>query len=415
MSSRDLPSFLLMQNPIQDYDWGSHDALTALFGIPNPTGKPQAELWMGAHPNGCSEVTLAGRVQKLSVVIDAAPAAALGEATRARFGSLPFLFKVLCAEKALSIQVHPSKAQAEAGFAREEAAGIDPKASNRNYKDPNHKPELVFALTPYQAMNGFRAIPAILALFERIKLASIADLVAALATNQNEGGLQHFFHQLLILTGARKEAALAALQAYATDHQDEETFALITSLAAQYPGDVGLFSPLLLNVVTLKPGQAMFLDACTPHAYVRGTGLEIMANSDNVLRAGLTPKYIDVAELLDCTRCQPKPDDQILLAPRCEGMTGNTVQHFDVPVPDFTFSVYPAGEHALTTASAEILFAIDGTVTLKQGGETLRLEKGQSAFVPAATGHYQLLAEGRVARAGNRCQDVPPAQVSMTA
>lgn len=399
MSSRDLPSFLLMQNPIQGYDWGSHDALTTLFGIPNPAGKPQAELWMGAHPNGCSEVVLAGDVQKLSTLINSAPAAVLGDATQARFGSLPFLFKVLCAENALSIQVHPSKAQAEAGFAREEAAGIDIKASNRNYKDPNHKPELVFALTPYQAMNGFRAIPAILALFERVKLATIADLVAALAANQNEAGLQHFFHQLLILTGPRKEDALAGLLAYAAAHQDEETFALVTSLAAQYPGDVGLFSPLLLNVVTLQPGQAMYLDACTPHAYVRGTGLEIMANSDNVLRAGLTPKYIDVAELLDCTRCLAKPDDQILLSPRMEG----AVQHYDVPVPDFTFSVYPAGEHALTTASAEILFAIDGTVILQQGKQSLRLEKGQSAFIPAATGSYQLLADGRVARAGNRC------------
>lgn len=398
MSSSDLPSFLLMQNPIQGYDWGSHDSLTTLFGIANPQGKPQAELWMGAHPNGCSDVVVAGQTQKLSTLIERAPATVLGEATLARFGSLPFLFKVLCAEKALSIQVHPSKAQAEAGFAKEEAAGIDAKAANRNYKDPNHKPELVFALTPYQAMNGFRDIPAILALFERINLAAIADLTAALAASQNEAGLQHFFHQLLVLEGPRKEEALAGLLAFASEHQDEETFALITSLAAQYPGDVGLFSPLLLNVVTLKPGQAMFLDACTPHAYVRGTGLEIMANSDNVLRAGLTPKYIDVAELLDCTRCQAKPDDQILLAPHVEG----SVQHFEVPVPDFTFSVYPAGEHQLTTASAEILFAIDATVILKRGDEMLRLEKGQSAFIPAATGSYQLLAEGRVARAGNR-------------
>ncbi|WP_421207677.1 mannose-6-phosphate isomerase, class I [Aeromonas enteropelogenes] len=402
MSSSVLPSFLLMQNPIQGYDWGSHDSLTTLFGIPNPEGKPQAELWMGAHPNGCSEITCGDQVQKLSTLIESAPAAVLGEATLARFGSLPFLFKVLCAEKALSIQVHPSKAQAETGFAKEEAAGISPKAANRNYKDPNHKPELVFALTPYQAMNGFRSIPAILVLFERVKLAAIADLTGALATahaaNQGEAGLQHFFQQLLMLEGVRKEAALTDLLAYANEHQDEETFALITSLAAQYPGDVGLFSPLLLNVVTLQPGQAMFLDACTPHAYVRGTGLEIMANSDNVLRAGLTPKYIDVAELLDCTRCLPKPDDQILLAPRREG----AVQHFEVPVPDFTFSVYPAGEHQLTTASAEILFAIDGPVILKRGDDTLHLEKGQSAFIPAATGSYQLLAEGRVARAGNR-------------
>lgn len=399
MSSRDLPSFLSMQNPIQGYDWGSHDALTTLFGIPNPAGKPQAELWMGAHPNGCSEVMLAGQAQKLSTLIENAPAAVLGEATQTRFGSLPFLFKVLCAEKALSIQVHPSKAQAEAGFAKEEAAGISPKAANRNYKDPNHKPELVFALTPYQAMNGFRAIPAILALFERVKLPALAELVAALAASQNEAGLQHFFHQLLVLAGARKEEALTGLLAFAAAHQDEETFALITSLAAQYPGDVGLFSPLLLNVVTLQPGQAMYLEACTPHAYVRGTGLEIMANSDNVLRAGLTPKYIDVAELLDCTRFVAKPDDQILLDPSVD----SAVQHFRVPVPDFTFSVYPAGGHQLITTSAEILFAIDGTVTLQQGEQSLRLEKGQSAFIPAATGSYQLLAEGRVARAGNRC------------
>ena len=399
MSSRDLPSFLLMQNPIQGYDWGSHDALTTLFGIPNPAGKPQAELWMGAHPNGCSEVVLAGDVQKLSTLIERAPAAVLGEATQARFGSLPFLFKVLCAEKALSIQVHPSKAQAEAGFAKEEAAGIPIKAGNRNYKDPNHKPELVFALTPYQAMNGFRAIPAILALFERVKLAAIADLIAALAANQNEAGLQHFFHQLLILEGVRKEAALADLLAYAGKHQDEETFALITALAAQYPGDVGLFSPLLLNVVTLEPGQAMFLNAQTPHAYIHGTGLEIMANSDNVLRAGLTPKYMDVPELLACTRCVAKPDDQILLSPRMEG----TVQHFDVPVPDFTFSVYGAGEHALTTGNAEILFAIDGPITLiGQDGERLTLTIGQSAFVPASTGDYRVTAEGRFARASNR-------------
>ncbi|WP_461602350.1 mannose-6-phosphate isomerase, class I [Aeromonas rivipollensis] len=399
MSSRDLPSFLLMQNPIQGYDWGSHDALTTLFGIPNPAGKPQAELWMGAHPNGCSEVTLAGDVQKLSTLIESAPAAVLGDATVARFGSLPFLFKVLCAEKALSIQVHPSKAQAEAGFAKEEAAGISPKAANRNYKDPNHKPELVFALTPYQAMNGFRAIPAILALFDAMALPALAELTAALRQSQDEAGLQHFFHQMLILDGARKEEALTSLLAYAAARQDDETFALITSLAAQYPGDVGLFSPLLLNVVTLKPGQAMYLDACTPHAYVRGTGLEIMANSDNVLRAGLTPKYIDVAELLDCTRFVAKPDDQILLDPSVD----SEVQHFRVPVPDFTFSVYPAGGHQLITTSAEILFAIDGTVTLQQGEQSLRLEKGQSAFVPAATGSYHLLAEGRVARAGNRC------------
>jgi mannose-6-phosphate isomerase len=142
----------------------------------------------------------------------------------------------------------------------------------------------------------------------------------------------------------------------------------------------------------------MYLDACTPHAYVRGTGLEIMANSDNVLRAGLTPKFVDVAELLASTLCLPKPIDQILLSPSVEG----GVQHYEVPVPDFSFSVYPVGEHELATHCAEILFAIDGAAVLTQGTAELRLEKGQSAFIPAATGGYRLLAEGRVARAGNR-------------
>jgi len=392
------PTFFLMNNPIQSYDWGSRDALTSLFGIANPDGKPQAELWMGAHPNGCSELSVDGQATKLSALISQDPLSILGAATTERFGSLPFLFKVLAAEKALSIQVHPSKAQAEEGFARDNAAGLAADAPNRNYRDDNHKPELVFALTPYQAMNGFRTIPAILALFGRINLAPLANLVTSLQDDQSEAGLAHFFKSLLILNGESKELALAGLLAYAQEHQQEETFALITALSAQYPGDVGLFAPLLLNVITLQPGQAMFLDACTPHAYIRGTGLEIMANSDNVLRAGLTPKHIDVDELLACTRCVAKPEAQLLLAPRMEG----TAQHFDVPVPDFTFSVYPAGEHQLETRSAEILFAIDGPLTLRhQQGDPLTITIGQSAFVPASAGAYQVTAEGRFARAGN--------------
>lgn len=392
-------TFFLMNNPIQSYDWGSRDALTRLFGIANPDGKPQAELWMGTHPNGCSEIALEGQPTKLSALITRDPTTALGAATAQRFGSLPFLFKVLAAEKALSIQVHPSKAQAEEGFARDNAAGLAPDAPNRNYRDDNHKPELVFALTPYQAMNGFRTIAAILALFQRVNLAPLSELVAGLQADQSETGLAHFFRSLLLLSGERKEQALAELLAYARDHQEEETFALITALSGQYPGDVGLFAPLLLNVITLQPGQAMYLDACTPHAYIRGTGLEIMASSDNVLRAGLTPKHINVDELLACTRCIAKPEDQILLAPRMDA----GVQHYDVPVPDFTFSVYPAGEHRLETASAEILFAIDGPLTLRhEQGDSLTITSGQSAFVPASAGAYQVSAEGQFARAGNR-------------
>ncbi|MGE6289550.1 mannose-6-phosphate isomerase, class I [Aeromonas media] len=394
-----LPTALLMKNPIQGYDWGSPDALTRLFGIQNPGNKPQAELWMGAHANGCSLVEVGGLSVRLSELIAGRPLAMLGESTVVRFGSLPFLFKVLCAEKALSIQVHPSKAQAEAGFAREEVAGIAVDAPHRNYQDDNHKPELVFALTPYQAMNGFREFGAILALFERVAAASLAPLVEAFAADPSEGGLARFFRALLTLEGVCKERALAALRAYAVDHQGEEVFALVLTLSDQYPGDVGLFAPLLLNVVTLQPGQAMYLDACTPHAYVHGTGLEIMANSDNVLRAGLTAKHLDVDELLACTRCQPKPADELLLSPRLVGQA----QHFDVPVPDFTFSVYPAGAHRLATSSAEILFAINGTLYLHCDGQpTLVVARGQSVFLPASVGRYEVRSQGCFARAGNR-------------
>lgn len=393
------PAFYLMSNPIQHYEWGSRDALTRLFGMPNPDAQPQAELWMGAHPNGCSDVQEAGQALRLSSLIARDPVAMLGQATVERFAGLPFLFKVLAAEKALSIQVHPSKAQAQEGYQRDNAAGLAANAPHRNYRDDNHKPELVFALTPYQAMNGFRANADILALFERVAIAPLADALATFRTAQTEAGLSHFFRTLLTLEGAQKQNALDALLTYAAAHQDEETFALICHLGHQYPGDVGLFAPLLLHVITLQPGQSMYLDACTPHAYIRGTGLEIMANSDNVLRAGLTPKHINVDELLACTRCVAKPDDQILLAPVLEGQ----VQHYPVPVPDFTFSVYPAGRYPLTTHSAEILFAIDAPATLShQSGETLTLQPGQSAFVPAATGDFTIETQGMLARAGNR-------------
>ena len=184
---------------------------------------------------------------------------------------------------------------------------------------------------------------------------------------------------------------------YAARHQDEEIFSLITSLASQYPGDTGLFAPLLLNTVTLQPGEAMYLDACTPHAYVRGTGLEIMASSDNVLRAGSPLKYIDVPELLACTRFVAKPANQVLLSPSVD----NLVQHFRVPVPDFTFSIYPAGKHNLITASAEIL-CHRRLCDPQAGHQRIVFGKGNQPFIPAATGDYQLLAEGQVARAGNR-------------
>ncbi|MGR5147854.1 mannose-6-phosphate isomerase, class I [Photobacterium alginatilyticum] len=393
------PCFFRMHNVIQDYAWGSTTSIESLFGIANPEGNPQAEIWMGAHPNGCSQIDVEGEITRLADFIAADKAATIGVDTDNQFGELPYLFKVLAAEKALSIQVHPSKAQAEVGFAKEQDAGIPLSAGHRNYKDPNHKPELVYALTPYQAMNGFREIDQIVSLFRCLEIADLHELVVALEENQNETGLRQFFEAMLSLQGEVKETALAGLLAYAEQHKDDELFALILELAGQYPGDIGLFSPLMLNVLTLQPGEAMFLHACTPHAYINGTGLEIMANSDNVLRAGLTPKHIDIAELVASTRFVPMLEDKLLLAP--DVSEGGL--HYPIPVPDFKFSVYHSQQDiALTTTSAEILFAIDGAVTVTHAsGETLTFEIGESVFIPANAQSYTVHSTGRFARAYN--------------
>ncbi|MFV0575411.1 MAG: mannose-6-phosphate isomerase, class I [Vibrio sp.] len=392
-----LPPFVLMQNVIQDYAWGSTTSVNQLFGIPNPDNKPQAEIWMGAHPNGCSQITLDGETVRLDEVINQDKTVILGERTEQRFNELPYLFKVLAAEKALSIQVHPSKQAAEMGFEKENQAGIDLKAGNRNYKDPNHKPELVFALTPYQAMNGFRDFADIIRMFEAVNAPSLTAYVEALKANQTAEGLSQFFEAMLSLTGEAKDSALAALHAHAEEHKGDELADLLLDLEQQYPGDVGLFAPLMLHTVTLQPGEAMFLDACTPHAYIKGTGLEIMANSDNVLRAGLTPKYMDVPELIANTICQPKPQNEILLAPQVVG----NAQHYPIPVEDFKFSVYNQDAN-IECQSAEIIFAIDQDVTLLHAdGSELTLNKGQSAFIPFSAKAYQVKSQGKFARAYN--------------
>ncbi|OLQ86427.1 mannose-6-phosphate isomerase, class I [Vibrio panuliri] len=388
--------FFPMTNVIQNYAWGSTTSVNQLFGIANPNGEPQAEIWMGAHPNGCSMVENQGQTTKLSDLINSNINAFLGESIAKRFGELPYLFKVLAAEKALSIQVHPNKQQAETGFAREEQQGIPHTAANRNYKDPNHKPELVYALTPYQAMNGFRSIQEVIANFTRLDIAELAPLVQQLVDNQNPQGLSAFFSGLLSLEGASKDKALTALLAYANNSQDP-LMALIVELETQYPGDIGLFVPLTLNIITLQPGQAMFLDAETPHAYIKGTGLEIMANSDNVLRAGLTPKYMDIEELVACTIFEEKPFDSLLLEPN----VNDQMLEYPIPVEDFKFAIIPSSDQRVVDiVSAEILMPLDGSMTITHSnGQRCVIEKGQSVFIPAYAQSYTLQSDARVARA----------------
>lgn len=385
-----------MVNSLQNYAWGSKTALTELYNIANPTAQPMAEMWMGAHPKSPSRVDIDGEQRSLRDVIEANPLATLGEAVVNRFGELPFLFKVLCAEQPLSIQVHPSKEAAEQGFARENLAGIPLDAANRNYKDANHKPELVYALTPFQAINGFRERAEIVELLKPVEAAH--PQIARFIQQPDEENLAALFATLLSLDGAEKALAIDVLKS-ALAVASGEPWQTIQAIAIDYPEDTGLFSPLLLNVVTLQPGEAMFLYAETPHAYLKGIALEVMANSDNVLRAGLTPKYIDVAELLANVKFHSQPASQLLTQPQQKGST----LFFPIPVEDFAFSIHTpdaAGE-TLSQQSAAILFCVEGEIKLIQQDQQLSLQRGESCFVAASEGEIEISGHGRLARVFN--------------
>ncbi|BDS20780.1 mannose-6-phosphate isomerase [Enterobacter roggenkampii] len=385
-------------NSVQNYAWGSKTALTDLYGIANPNNLPMAELWMGAHPKSSSKIEDAsGQARSLRDVIDADKAALLGDKVAQRFGELPFLFKVLCADQPLSIQVHPNKQASEIGFAKENAAGIPLDAAERNYKDPNHKPELVFALTPFLAMNAFREFSEIISLLQPV--AGANNAIAHFLENPNAKALSQLFASLLNMQGEEKSHALAVLKA-ALESQQGEPWETIRLIAQFYPDDSGLFSPLLLNVVKLNPGEAMFLFAETPHAYLQGVALEVMANSDNVLRAGLTPKYIDIPELVANVKFVAKPAAELLTQPVKNGAELD----FPIPVEDFAFSLHDLRQTETTIAqeSAAILFCVEGEATLHKGEQHLVLKPGESAFVAANESPVSVSGTGRLARVFNK-------------
>ncbi|PSW22130.1 mannose-6-phosphate isomerase, class I [Photobacterium sanctipauli] len=392
-----------LSNVIQNYAWGSKTAMNALFGINNPGNLPQAELWMGAHPNGCSQISNQGESQLLSTYIDQSPEHILGRYTQARYGELPFLMKVLSADKPLSIQVHPEKSKAMQGFARENEAGIPLDAPERNYKDPNHKPEMVYALTNYKAMNGFRVISEMVELFEQSGCIALKQDVEELKAYPTPIQLGMFFRRFISLSGDEKTLAISQLMTgidnKGASGKAREAFGLIAEFAQEYPDDVGLFAPLMLNVIELTAGEAMFLDAETPHAYIKGTGIEIMASSDNVLRAGLTPKHMDVEELLKNTRFEPIPYEFLKLKPQVQGHK----ERYLVPVDDFGFEVLTLTEdtHTEYVRSAEILLCLQGELTLKTADSTLTLRTGESAMIPEWCATYQYSGIGKAVRAFN--------------
>jgi len=390
-----VPDVFAVDGTIRDYAWGSSTAIQQLLGLP-VDGRPAAELWFGAHP-GAPSAALGTTLDEL---IAADPAGLLGEPVVAAFGPrLPFLLKVLAADTPLSIQVHPTRAQAEAGFAAEDARGIAIDAPARNYRDRNHKPELLCALSEFDALCGFRPVAGTLRLLDALELDGLEPVRARLA---GADGLRAAFSYLLTLDDpAPLSRAVAARVAALADPGWAGVRAAVAAAAAQFPGDVGVVLALLLNHVRLQPGEAIYLGAGTVHAYLHGVGIEIMANSDNVLRCGLTTKHVDVGELLAITDFAELPE------PRwpSSGTAGFGVG-FDVPVPDFqlhsadldAYRKPGRAQGACATGDAGkpyLVLCASGGVRVRAGRSSVGLAPGRAAFVPARDPVFTLEGTGQ--------------------
>ncbi|MFE7549586.1 mannose-6-phosphate isomerase, class I [Streptomyces gardneri] len=374
-------------NTVRPYAWGSPTAIPELLGVA-PTGEPQAEMWMGAHP-GAPSRTERG---PLNEIVAADPVRELGEPAVEKFGPrLPFLLKVLAAGAPLSLQVHPDLDQARAGFAAEEAAGIPVDAPHRTYKDANHKPELICALTPFEGLCGFRAPTAAADLIAALGVDSLKPYVDLLHAHPEEAALREVLTALL--TADREEMAHTVAEAAAAADRLGGEHAPFANLAHHFPGDPGVIAAMLLNHVRLQPGEALYLGAGVPHAYFDGMGVEIMANSDNVLRCGLTPKHVDVAELLRVVRFES--NDPAVLRPEASP-SGEEV--YDTPIDEFRLSRFVRPEGAapsdVTAPTPQILLSVAGR---PKAGE-VTLAPGESVFVPAGE-KTELSGAGTVFRA----------------
>ncbi|MFD7878427.1 mannose-6-phosphate isomerase, class I [Streptomyces sp. NPDC059766] len=361
-----------LDNTVRPYAWGSVTAIPTLLGV-EPTGEPQAEMWMGAHPGAPSRTDRGTLVE----VVDADPEKELGAAAVARFGPrLPFLLKLLAAGAPLSLQVHPDLAQAKEGHAREEREGVPVDAAHRNYKDTNHKPELICALTEFDGVCGFREPLRAAELLDGLGVDSLKPYVDLLHAHPEEAALREVL--TAILTADREQMAHTVAETAAACDRLGGDYAPYAGLAHHYPGDPGVIAALLLNHVRLQPGEALFLGAGVPHAYFGGLGVEIMANSDNVLRCGLTPKHVDVPELLRVVRFEAA--DPGVLRPEASP-DGEEV--YETPIDEFRLSRYVLADGGpardLTRTAPQILLCTAGVV---QAGEH-ELHPGQSVFVPA--------------------------------
>jgi mannose-6-phosphate isomerase len=371
----------LLQSSVRHYPWGSHTVIPELLGLPSPAERPHAELWMGAHPD-LPSVRSDG--VPLDKAIAAEPEQLLGADVASRFGArLPFLMKVLAADKPLSLQAHPTNEQAAAGFAAEEAAGVPRDAPTRTFKDQSHKPEILLALTPFEALCGFRPVEESLHCLAKLQVPELKPTIAALA----RGGLRAAIPQLLALSPRRREVLVRAVAEAASgfvaahDPQFINTYRWAASLAETYPGDPGVVISLMCNHLKLAPGEAVFMPAGNLHAYLCGAGVEVMASSDNVLRGGLTEKHVDLAALIEVLDFS---DGRV---PVLHPVLGPGGLRYPVPVDDFDLTRCQLDDQAgtLTTRGPQLFLCTEGTAVLSSAEEELTLPRGASAFVPAGT------------------------------
>lgn len=366
-----------MSGTIQNYDWGTTDEIPRLLGA-EPTGEPQAEYWLGAHASAPSTVD----GTPLDQLVKSDPSI-VGAKSTERFGDgLPYLLKLLSANKALSLQAHPTREQAEEGFARQNEGGIALDDPTRTYKDAWPKPEMMLALTPFEALCGFRDPEQTVRLFETLDVPEVEKMMSPLVMRGGAAGLAEVFLDALTVSDERRQLVNEVV-AKAVQHVDDEgepgRFAkTAVMLDESYPGDPTILAALMMNRITLQPGEAVFLPAGNMHAYLKGTGVEIMANSDNVLRGGLTKKHIDVDELVRVVDFEAEPVELVKTELEGEGLT-----RYLTPAPEFAlWRLDGTGGRIELPATdlGRVLLVVEGEFT---GQDGMTLAQGQSAFIDA--------------------------------
>jgi mannose-6-phosphate isomerase len=392
-----------LENPIMPYAWGSR---TAIAGLLNriPSDEPEAELWMGAHPKAPSLIAVGDEWIPLDQAIIKDPVAFLGEAAALKHGTrLPFLFKVLAVDQPLSIQAHPDKDHAKVGYALENRLQINVESSKRNYRDDNHKPECICAINPFWAMVGFRPFSEIASLFKMICPGAIQQ-VAPLKKAFKKKDLSNLYRSLMTLKNSEKRNVIEEAVLHAKNFMEKDpAFDWIPTLHSHYPDDIGVISPLLLNVVMLQPGEALFLPPGTLHAYLKGVGIELMANSDNVLRGGLTVKNVDVKALFKVAIFESISPRVLNPVPVEAGISvyPSEVDDFELSVFNLEFKSSYRNEdpHGI-----EIFLVTRGSVLMTDEGNqrSLSLGQGQSALIPSVVSPYRIEGEGILYRASVR-------------